>query len=137
MLSRAEIGRAIDAWIRAWNEHDLEGVLSLLHDDVVFENWNGGRVAGKSGLRRLWAHWFEDHGGFRFIEEETFIDAENQKVLFRWRLEWPSPERGYEGRREARDGVDVLHFENGRIIRKLTYSKTSIEIDGERIRLRP
>jgi hypothetical protein len=46
-------------------------------------------------------------------------------------LEWPSFEKGYEGKSEKRRGVDVLHFEDGKIIKKLTYSKTTIEIDGE------
>jgi hypothetical protein len=28
-----------------------------------------------------------------------------------------------------------MHFKDGRIIRKLTYSKTTLEIDGQRVRL--
>jgi hypothetical protein len=30
-----------------------------------------------------------------------------------------------------------MHFKDGRIIRKLTYSKTTLEIDGQRVRLLP
>ena len=77
------------------------------------------------------------HGGFRFTEEETFIDVEQQKVLYRWQLEWPSIEKGCEGKPEKRRGVDVMHFKDGKIIRKLTYSKTTLEIDGQRVRLLP
>jgi len=58
-------------------------------------------------------------------------------VLYRWQLERPSIEKGCEGKIEKRRGVDVLHFEDGKIIRKLTYSKTTIEIDGQRVRLLP
>ncbi len=65
------------------------------------------------------------------------MDEEDQKLLYRWELEWPSFEKGYEGKKEKRRGVDVIHFKDGKIINKLTYSKTTIEIEGERIKLTP
>ncbi len=89
-------------------------------------------VVGKEALRKAWKPWFANHGNFRFVEEETFIDEKEQKVLYRWLLKWPSFESGSKGRPEKRRGVDVIHFENGKIINKLTYSKTTIEIDGKR-----
>jgi len=134
-LSRQEIKDVLKQWNLAWDNHDLEGVIKLFHDKVLFENWTGGKAEGKEVLRKAWAPWFTNHGGFRFTEEETFIDEKEQKVLYRWQLEWPSPEKGYEGKREKRRGVDVLHFQDGKIIRKLTYSKTTIEIDGKRFPL--
>jgi ketosteroid isomerase-like protein len=135
LLSREEIYEALIRWNQAWNKHDLNGVMELFHDEILFENWTGGSAKGKEALREAWTPWFKKHGGFRFIEEETFIDEVEQKALYRWRLDWPSFEKGYEGRPEIRRGVDVLHFRDGKIIQKLTYSKTTIEIDGERVRL--
>lgn len=135
-LSRVEIEDALKEWNLAWDRHDLDGVMRLFHDEIVFENWTGGRAEGKEALRKAWAPWFANHGGFRFIEEETFIDEKRQKVLYRWLLEWPSFEKGYEGKPEKRRGIDVLHFQEGKIINKLTYSKTTIDIDGEKIPLR-
>lgn len=135
-LSRKEIESALREWNLAWDNHDLEGVLKLFHEEVLFENWTGGKALGKDAVRKAWTPWFANHGGFRFNEEETFIDEQEQKVLFRWQLEWPSTERGFEGRREKRRGVDVLHFQNGKIIKKLTYTKTTIEIGQERFPLR-
>jgi len=135
VLSREEIKNALNQWNQAWDKHDLNGVMQLFHDEVLFENWTGGRVKGKEALRQAWAPWFENHGGFRFTEEETFIDETAQKALFRWQLDWPSFEKGYEGRPERRRGVDVLHFRDGKIIQKLTYLKTTIEIDGKRVQL--
>ena len=135
-LTREQIKTALKEWNRSWDDHDLEGVLKLMHDDVLFENWTGGKAIGKEALRKAWAPWFANHGGFRFIEEETFIDEKEQKVLFRWQLLWPSFERGLEGKHEKRRGVDVLHFQDGKIIKKLTYSKTTVEIDGENFPLR-
>jgi len=135
VLSREDIKKALTRWNLAWDKHDLDGVMELFHDEVIFDNWTGGQVKGKENLRKAWTSWFANHGGFRFIEEETFIDEDEQKVLYRWQLNWPSFERGYEGRSEMRRGVDVLHFRDGKIIQKLTYSKTTVEIDGERVRL--
>ena len=131
-LSRNEIEKALKQWNLAWDNHDLEGVTTLFHEDVVFENWTGGKVRGKEALRKAWEPWFSNHGNFRFVEEETFIDEKEQKVLYRWLLEWPSFESGSKGKPEKRRGVDVIHFENGKIIKKITYSKTTIEIDGKR-----
>ena len=135
MLTRDEMLEALAAWQGAWDRHDLDGVMGLFHEDVLFENWTGARVRGREDLRRAWAPWFEDHGDFRFTREDAFVDEAQQKALTRWRLDWPSNEKGHEGRREVRRGVDVIRFEDGRIIEKLTYSKTTIEIEGRRIRL--
>ena len=66
-----------------------------------------------------------------------FVDEVAQRALYRWRLDWPSLEAGHEGRLEARRGVDALTFKDGLIVEKLTYCKTTIEIDGLRVRLRP
>jgi len=135
VLSRDDIKKALTRWNRAWDTHDLNGVMDLFHDEILFENWTGGKAKGKENLRKVWAPWFENHGGFRFTEEETFIDEDEQKALYRWQLDWPSFEKGYEGRHESRRGVDVLHFRDGKIIKKLTYSKTTIGIDGQRVQL--
>ncbi|MEJ2221291.1 MAG: nuclear transport factor 2 family protein [Desulfobacterales bacterium] len=134
-LSKQQIKETLMRWNAAWDIHDLDGVMALFHEDILFENWTGGKVVGKADLRKAWAPWFENHGGFRFIPEETFIDEAEQKVLYRWELRWPSFEKGYEGRPETRRGVDVIHFQDGKIIKKLTYSKTTVGIDGKRRRL--
>jgi ketosteroid isomerase-like protein len=136
MLSREEIRKAILKWNDAWNAHDLDGVMMLFHEDIIFENWTGGRAQGKEALRQAWTPWFQNHGNFRFHEEDLFIDEGQQKVLFQWTLDWPSPEKGYQGKRERRRGLDVMHFRDGRIIHKSTYSKSTLEIDGKRIKLK-
>ncbi|ETW95089.1 MAG: hypothetical protein ETSY1_32065 [Candidatus Entotheonella factor] len=137
MLTRNEIASAFAKWSAAWNAHDLDGVMDLFHEDIYFENWTGGSVKGKANLQQAWLPWFTNHGGFVFTDEETFIDEVEQKVLYRWQLDSPSFEKGFEDRHETRRGVDVIHFQDGKIIQKLTYSKTTLEIGGERMRLMP
>lgn len=134
-LTRKQIEDALSEWNAAWDAHDLDGVMTLFHDDVVFDNWTGGQARGREALHKAWQPWFANHGGFRFIPEDTFIDEDEQKVLYRWTLNWPSFEKGFEGQPETRRGVDVIHFQDGKIIQKLTYCKTTIEIENTRIPL--
>jgi hypothetical protein len=137
VLTRAEIKVFMTRWCSAWDDHDLDAILKMCHEDILFENWTAAYVRGKERLRKGWAPWFAHHGNFRFTDEDTFIDEMEQKVLYRWRLDWPSLEKGYEGQPETRRGVDLLHLKDGKVIEKLTYSKTTVEIDGKRIPLSP
>lgn len=134
-LSKANIKKIMIQWAEAWNRHDLNEVMKLFHEDVVFENWSDARVKGKDALQKAWTPWFENHGDFQFILEDLIIDDDEQKVIWQWCLEWPSLERGYEGKPERRRGLDIIHFRDGKIIEKYTYSKTTIEIDHKRVRL--
>ena len=134
-LTKQEIHERITIWLRAWDDHNLDGVMDLMHDDVVFENWDGKIIKTNTSLRRAWTPWFLQHGNFMFIAEDIFVDEQEQKALFRWRLEWPSLEINFKGKPEVRRGVDVLHFVDGKIREKLTYSKTSLVIDGSSIAL--
>jgi ketosteroid isomerase-like protein len=135
MLSRDELERTVAEFNEAFNAHDLDAVLDMLHMDIYFENWTGGRVRGIESLKAAWAPWFRDHGDFHFIHEDILIDESQQKAVTRWRLDWPSTEAGYEGLPETRRGVDVMRFEDGKVIEKLTYSKTTLEIDGGTVKL--
>lgn len=128
-LSRAEILSRFNVWLMAWNEYDLDGVMELMHEDIVFENWDGSVISGKTALTRSWAMWFR-HRDFKFVQEDLFIDEEAQKIAFTWHLEWPSPEKKYSEKKEIRRGVDILHLLEGKIDKKNTYSKTTLEINS-------
>lgn len=130
-LYRTEIVRLFNKWLAAWDEHDLEGVMEFMDEDIVFENWNGAVVNGKRALQKSWRSWFINHGNFKFIKEDVFIDEVEQKMIFQWRLEWPSFEKNYLGKKETRRGVDVIHLCGGKIIKKFSYSKTTIQIESK------
>ena len=134
MLLKNQIIDIVTQWNEAWNEHDIDKVTELFHDDIIFENWTGAKIKGAKALEKAWEPWFRDHGGFCFHTEDLFVDEEAQKVLFQWILDWPSLEKKYYGKPERRRGVDVIHFKDGKIIHKYTYSKTTIEIDGKLVK---
>lgn len=136
-LRKKEIRDVLDRWLRAWDEHDLKGIMAVFGDDILFENWTGIRIEGKAALEKAWKEWFAFDGGFTFIAEDIFIDEDAQKVLFRWEYHGRPLEKGSSGEEETRRGVDILHFRDGRIAAKLTYCKTSLHIDGKRSVLKP
>jgi hypothetical protein len=50
--------------------------------------------------------------------EDVFADAESGKALVRWACVVTRASGAHEWR-----GLDVLRFENGRLVEKLTYAK--------------
>jgi hypothetical protein len=135
-LSRNEAIESVRKWLVAWNEHDLVDVMSYLHENIIFENFTGEVISGKGFVNKAWTPWFINHGNFRFIEEDIFFDEAAQKMLLKWRLEWPSTEVLFKGKPEIRRGTDVLYFFEGKIIKKHSYSKTSIQIEDSSIALK-
>lgn len=127
---KSNIQTQIIGWLQAWNSHNLDGVMGLIHEDIIFENWTGEIISGKKSLHRSWLPWFLHHGNFTFRLEDILVDEQEQKAIFSWRLDWPSLEKKYKGKTESRRGVDVLHFLDGKIHKKCSYSKTTIVIEG-------
>lgn len=62
-MNMPEPGRFAQAWLAAWNRHDVDAVLEHFHDDVVFTSpvaarlmhGSGGVVRGKAALREYWS----------------------------------------------------------------------------------
>ena len=126
-LSKAQILAHFEVWLDAWNRHDLEGVMQWLDDTVRFQAWTGSSVRGKASLRRAWTPWFANHGDFKFVTEDLFVDEGEQKLLFQWALDWPAGSMESHAARELRRGVDVIHLRDGKIVEKLTYTKLSAQ----------
>ena len=132
-MSRSEIHEQFNKWLCAWNEHNLEGVMDFMHEEVLFNSWNGSSVCGKAALKKSWQRWFNNHGNFKFVLEDFFIDEPEQKMMFSWELDWPSSEKNYLDKREKRKGVDILCLKDDKIHIKNTYSKTTLEIDSVKV----
>jgi hypothetical protein len=131
-MTRKEIESTMERWLDAWDRHDLEGVADLFEKNAVFETWTGLKIEGRDNIRKAWEKWF-DAGGFRFISEEMVIDELNQIVVFPWLYEGPA--KCFGGKTEKRRGIDLIRFENGLITEKVTYTKTTLEVEGRRITL--
>lgn len=134
-LSETEIRNQFNAWLVAWNDHDLNGVMNFMHKDIIYNTWSGSIICGKTALTNTWQRWFNDHGNFKFTLEDLLIDEKQQKMSFSWELDWPSFEKKYYGKREKRKGVDILILKEGKIYKKDTYSKTTLQIDSLKVGL--
>ena len=79
----------VDAFGVAWAGHDLDGALSMVTDDCVFDATgpapDGARYVGRDSIRQAWQAIFEDTAS-RFDAEETFAAAD--RVVQLWRYAW-------------------------------------------------
>jgi ketosteroid isomerase-like protein len=111
----------------AFNRDDLDGVMALMAEDATYEEFTGAVSHGKSAIRAAFEPQFRgDFGKMRFETEDLFVDPAAAKALIRWvcRLE---TRRGPAAWR----GLDILHFEDGLVKRKLTYAKAKVPQLGD------
>lgn len=135
ILTKDEILNRFNKWLKAWDEYDLDAVMEFIHEEVLFENWDGLTVSGSNALKKLWAPWFIFNGNFKFSVEDLFIDEQAQKITFQWKFDGPSFEKEFKGKMESRRGVDILQLLDGKINKKICYSKTNILIDSAMVLL--
>ncbi len=100
----------------AFNRHDVDAVMTLMTDDVVFENTSpppeGERYEGQPGVRAFWETFFAESPRADFVAEDTF--AAGDRCTVRWRYSWG------DGRIR---GVDVFRVQDGKVAEKLSYVK--------------
>ena len=124
MMDRKALADLVVRFTERFNANDLEGVLALMADDAVYEEFTGAIDRGKTAIRAAFEPQFRgDFGKMRFETEDLFVDASTGKALIRWvcRLE---TKRGPAGWR----GLDILHVENGLVKHKLTYAKAKVPL---------
>jgi steroid delta-isomerase-like uncharacterized protein len=113
-----ELEQAIARYNDAWNAHDLDAIVALHAQGMVFENHTAGeRVEGeavRAHIGRIFASWPDlAFRGRRLYVRDGLVVSE-----------WTATATDKEGRRLEWDGVDVFPFENGLILRKDVYSSS-------------
>lgn len=107
--------QVVDAFGRAWSDHDLGTALAMLTVDCLFDATgpapDGTSCIGPDAIRAVWAPIFDDPGS-RFDVEETFPAAD--RVVQRWCYRFA----GGHVR-----GVDLFRVRDGKIAEKLSYVK--------------
>ncbi len=113
--------QALDAFAAAFGSGEVDAIMALMTDDVVFEATgpapDGQRHEGAVAVRRVWVELFGQTRGARFTTEEAF--AAGDRGVLRWRFDW---EDGDGGPGHVR-GADVLRFRDGKVAEKLSYVK--------------
>jgi ketosteroid isomerase-like protein len=126
-MDRGTLEELVIRFTDAFNRDDLDGVMAMMAEDAVYEEFTGVVNRGKAAIRAAFVPQFRgDFGKMRFETEDLFVDAATGKTLIRWvcRLE---TKRGPAGWR----GLDILHFEGGLVKQKLTYAKAKVPLLAE------
>lgn len=75
-----------ERWSEAWNRRDLESVLSLFDDDIVFTSPRALQVVGsptvrgKSSLRAYWTASLQAVTSLRFVLDRVVWDHESREL---------------------------------------------------------
>jgi ketosteroid isomerase-like protein len=112
----------LDAFAEAFNQHDVDGILSFMTDDPVFEASAGteikGEVArGRDAVRRAFQDVFDTFSDARWSDPKHFI-AGDRAVS-----EWVFSGTRNDGTRVEVQGCDIFTLRGGKIAIKNSYRK--------------
>ncbi len=111
----------IERFNDAFNRHDVDAVMALMTDDVIFENTSpfpdGERYTGQDAVRAFWQGLFDSTPDAHFAAEDIF--AVDDRCTVRWRYTFTSSD-GSPGHVR---GVDVFKVREGKVAEKLAYVK--------------
>lgn len=110
-LSRTDLIAHAEAWIRDWNEHDVDAVIAPWAEDGVFISPVAAAVTGsplirgKAALKAYWQGALARAGSLHFTPLSLQVDPETQSLLVH-----------YQSRTSARQvrAAELMVFENGK-----------------------
>lgn len=122
--NRAALEKLVIDFTEAFNREDIDEVMSYFADDAFYDEFNAVRHDGKAAIREAFVPQFRgDYGRMRFHTEDMFVELGDEpgtgKALIRWLLTVEQT-----GRAGGWRGLDILHFEQGRLTEKHTYAKS-------------
>lgn len=120
MSRRDELLALTNDFMDAFNRMDLDSTMSYFAaEGAVYDEFNGSMNNGLDAIRGAFAPQFEGaFGEMKFLDDDLFIDPEESKVMVSWTCSLE-----VKGERTGWRGLDLLHWEGDKIVRKLTYAK--------------
>ncbi len=126
--SPQNLEEAIGHYNEAWNDHDLDAIMSMHAPDMVFENHTAGESAQGEEVRAHIGAIFETWPDINFetrrlyvregvVTQEWTATATHTNAMRRGDLEAEPTGKRVEWR-----GVDVIPYEDGLVKRKDVYS---------------
>ena len=123
-MERQQLVELTTRFVEAFNLNDLDTVMSFFSEDAVYDEFNGTRNEGKQAIRAAFISQFTGaFGKMQFIDEDLFVDADAGKVMASWRCTLE-----VKGRPTSWRGLDLLHFQSGKLVQKLTYAKAKVPL---------
>jgi taurine dehydrogenase small subunit len=113
----------LEAFMAAWNAHDVDGIVEFFADDCVFHasvgpELMGASYRGRDEVRSGVAAFFERYPDGRFADASAFVAGD------RGASEWTFVFTGPEGAEVAVRGCDLFEFEGDRIRVKNAFRKS-------------
>jgi steroid delta-isomerase-like uncharacterized protein len=126
--SAESLEEAIGRYNEAWNEQDLEAIISMHAPDMVFENHTAGERAEGEAARGHIGAIFETWPDINFTTRRLYVRA--GLVVQEWTATATHANEMRRGDLVAAptgktiswDGLDVIPFEDGLVKRKDVYS---------------
>jgi steroid delta-isomerase-like uncharacterized protein len=126
--SAAGLERTIERYNEAWNDHDLDAIISMHAPDMVFENHTAGERAEGEAVRAHIGAIFETWPDIRFETRRAYV--RDGLVVQEWTATATHENEMRRGDLVAEPtgktiswkGLDVIPFESGRVKRKDVYS---------------
>jgi len=123
-MERQQLIELTAQFMRAFNNHDLDTVMSFFADDAIYDEFNGTRNEGKVAIRAAFTPQFSgSFGNMQFIDEDLLVDDGAGKVMASWRCTLE-----VKGQPTSWRGLDLLHFQGGKLLQKLTYAKAKVPL---------
>jgi ketosteroid isomerase-like protein len=122
VMAHADSKRMLKAIATAFDEHDLDGIMSHFADDAVFEGprgtepW-GTRFVGREAVRDAFAARFSGIPDIRYQGDDHFVDGD------RGASEWTLSGGTTEGQRIEVRGCDLWTLRDGKIVKKDSFWK--------------
>ena len=114
--------RMLKAITTAFDAHDLDGIMTHVAEDAVFEGprgpdpW-GQRVVGAEAIRAAFAARFAGIPDIRYQQDDHFVDGD------RGASEWTLSGTTTEGQRIEIRGCDLWTFREGMVVKKDSFWK--------------
>ena len=128
-MEGAELQEFIDRYNAAWNDHDVDAIVSMHTDDSVFENHTTGDVnIGKDAIAQAVTGIFAVFPDLSFEARSQYLrdDLVVQEWTARGTHEGPMSRSGMTiqptGRTVDYRGMDIIPIRDGLVARKDVYS---------------
>ena len=115
----------LDAFVNAFNKHDVDEILSYMTDDCVFEasagpDVNGQKFAGKEAVRKAFEDVFRNFPDAKWSNPHHFISGDRAVS------EWIFTGTKSDGSKVEITGCDIFTFRDGKIAIKNSYRKNRL-----------
>ena len=116
-MPESDVRELVDRYRAGWFGHDVDAIMAVVSDDVVFHNVTSAeRVEGAAAFRAHVSGIHERWPDLAFAEHALHIATDTGVA------EWTARATAPDGRRLEWDGIDVINCRHGLIIRNAVYS---------------